>query len=195
MAKNLSSFNPDLAANIRDVRTQAANTVAALDQQINTLSQQHRALHTQVSVADAATLIAGSIRTNIAAARVQLSKEASRSVRLESHVKTMTIGSLDGNGDPEFVVSKPASLNIPTHEISPFQMVALLMTDAQIDEFSQKSAIECGAIPNGRPVADLKADSDLMYGQLVSLYQQRKEASLALEALSNVELAASALIS
>jgi hypothetical protein len=195
MAKNLSSFNPDLAANIRNVRTQAASTVTSIDQQITTLTQQQRALHAQVSVADAAALIASSIKTNIAEARIQLSREAARSVRLESHASVSYVAGLDGNGDAEFSVSKPVCLNIPSRDIHAFQMVALLMTDAQIDAFAQKSAIECGAIPSGRTVADLKAESDNLHQQIVSLYQQRKEAGLALEALSNVELAASALIS
>lgn len=177
-----------LAERIQELAVKTHEELGGLEEKISSLIEKKRVLHTSVSVNDAADLISRSIRARISMARAELIKASGRALRLESHVTVTEFGGFDGNGEPEFSESKPELLDIVRDTMSPFKMLALVLTDAQIDAFARMAATEAGAVSGGRKVAELQKESEQLSKELEALLIHRKEAKAAIDSLSNVSL-------
>lgn len=177
-----------LAERIQELAVKTNEELGGLEEKISSLIEKKQVLHTSVSVNDAADLISRSIRARISMARAELIKASGRALWLESHVTVTQFGGFDGNGEPEFSESKPELLDIVRDTMSPFKMLALVLTDAQIDAFARMAATEAGAVSGGRKVAELQKESEQLSKELEALLIHRKEAKAAIDSLSNVSL-------
>lgn len=189
MAK--SQYSSDVASAsdlLRTATERAREEVSSLENSISQVMSAQVDCSRSVSVDDAAGLIARSIKDRIASAKASLVRQSRAAVFLGNHVSVKMVTSILGNGEPDFRMSEPKLLDIVSKGMDPFELLAVALTDEQIDAFARKAAIEAGAVVGGADLATVKAEFERLGSELESLMQQREEMKAAIVSVSTVSI-------
>jgi len=174
---------------IGQAKTAAQDAVDQLDAAIREKTEAANELTRRVSVDDAAARIADSIRNTIRRSRADLQRRADAAVHLGAHRPMREIGSVfDGNGAAPLRELEQRRVEVLSYPIDPTEILALTMTDEQIQAWALQAARNAGAQEDGTGIDQLKADHERLVDELVELHEQRRQAKAQLAGLINMAL-------
>ena len=185
---NFSDLQTNIAERLDAFRAEANTGMAALDTRIRELSEAHDRLTRSVRLEDAARLIADDIRESIREARAHLEHRAASAARLDAHAPIRKFGALTADGAVDATTTTPAPLRLLAYDTGPLEVLALLLTDDQINAFAEAAAQAAGAKRGGRSVAELLVEADRTAAELEALFEERSKAKAALSDLIEVSL-------
>ena len=186
---NLFGVQKAVSDQIGQAKTAAQEAVDQLDAAIREKTEAAAQISRRVSVADAAAHIAESIRNTLQKSREDLQRRADAAIHLGAHRPIREIGSVfDGNGDTPLRELPAHPIQVLTHPIEPTEILALTMTDEQIQAWALQAARNAGAQEDGPGLNQLKADHERLIDELVELHEQRRQAKEQLAGLINMAL-------
>ncbi|MDD3325546.1 MAG: hypothetical protein PHW25_00490 [Zoogloea sp.] len=186
-----SQYSSDVASAtdlLRAATERAREEVSSLESNISQVMSAQAECSQSVSVDDAAALIARSIKDRLAPSRARLVKQARAAVHLGNHVSVKMVAAILGNGEPDFKMSQPRILEIVSKDLDPVELLAITLTDEQIDAFARNAAIEAGAVVGGSDLNTVKAEFERLGAELESLMRQRDEMKAAIGSVSTVSI-------
>lgn len=174
---------------IGQAKTAAQDAVDQLDAAIREKTEAAAQLTRRVSVADAAAHLAESIRDTLRQSRVDLQRRANSAIHLGAHRPMREIGHVfDGNGASPLRELEARPAQVLSWPIEPTEILALTMTDEQIQAWALQAARSAGAQEDGPGLDQLKAEHERLIDELVELHEQRKQAKEQLAGLVNMAL-------
>ncbi len=174
---------------IGQAKTAAQEAVDQLDAAIRDKTEAANEMTRRVSVADAAAHIADGIRNTLRKSREDLQRRAEPAIHLGAHHPIREIGSVfNGNGDTPLRELDVRPVQVLSWPIDSTEILALTMTDEQIQAWALQAARNAGAPENGPGLDQLKADHERLIDELVELHEQRRQAKDQLAGLINMAL-------
>lgn len=174
---------------IGQARTAAQDAVDQLDAAIREKTEAATQLSRRVSVADAAAHIADGIRNTLQKSRADLQRRADPAIHLGAHRPMREIGHVfDGNGASPLRELEARPAQVLSWPIEPTEILALTMTDEQVQAWALQAARSAGAQEDGPGLDQLKAEHERLIDELVELHEQRKQANEQLAGLVNMAL-------
>jgi hypothetical protein len=180
----------DIAARMAEIKAGAKESMDRLDARIRLLDGELHQLHIKsVRRADVQRLIADDIRKSIEPHRTAVLQRAGRAAFLSSFVRVSFFSGINGDGRSDATTRDPMPLSIiDRSNPDPVDLLALVLTDARIDEFAAEAAAATGAPEKGGTIEALKAKADQIYGELEVLHDERFKLRQELDGLIDVAL-------
>lgn len=155
----------------KSTRTSLASLEAAILDRRNALQNLNK-----VGIDDASKMIADAIKFNLQAAREKMIAGCAGATRLNAHVETPDVSSLDSGGGLKWREKAPPSLVLqPFRFLEPLDVLAIVMNDDAIEAFSKDAARASGCEPNRPSPEQLHAQAKILAADLEKLVHQRND--------------------
>jgi len=166
----------DATRRTEQARADISKAIAGLDATIRAKVEQHEKLTLRsVNQADMAQSIAAGLRAYIAGKRAELKRNTDRFANLSEHRSITTFGSINGDGRHVKSVRTPTAFKWCDYLDDPLMVLAVLITDADIDAFAERAARESGAPETGPGIDELAAQANALATEIENLYEKRHE--------------------
>jgi hypothetical protein len=164
----------EILAAVEKLKIQAQSAINDQNAAIEAKELEVQTLGMSVTAEDVAALIAGAFKRSLQRARSTFSARVRDATFLRSHTKIRTPSGIDGNGVMTFSEPEQSNFSIIDYDASPFYLLAMFITDDQIDSWSMDQALKAGCKSGGARVPELAAAYEKLVNELESMYRARE---------------------